>query len=411
MPVNLKQIPPPAARPAFPKWWVWLLLLLGGLLAGTAWAILVNKETSEINAAEFWEIALVFPALFWLILLMLRIAWYKGLQATADGSNKEREQIIQREIRRGRRSLAVLGVSLRSALREPDDLDGQMQWNALQEKTQALKTQASWQSNEGIRHSRLIRIGNETAEQLLSRELSGMLKELSHVLTSVPADVPLALLVENNSSLSDSQIQSIWQQSWTASHIQQSVMRIEGRGLEVVDQWLDHHMNEPSMLLVAALQLAPEQVEGTAEAVVGLLLGSGTQIAADLTPLATLHRPEQAQGISNQDFNYALERAFDWVPIPAKAVPGGWLVGVDMMWNQTIATGLIALSSPINTGQNLHNLDSSLGYPGPAAPWLAIACATGKSSGGEPQLIVSGDGLADTPLWVTMVTPASELQG
>lgn len=410
MSVNLKKIPPPVARPAFPKWWVWLLLLLGGVLTGTAWAILSNKERSEINAAEFWETALIFPALFWLILLMLRIAWYKGQQTTADGSDKEREQIIQREIRRGRRSLAVLGVSLRSALREPDDLDGQMQWNALQEKVQALKTQASWQSDEGIRHSRLIRIGDETPEQLLSRELSHTLEELSRVLASVPADVPLALLVENNTSLPDSKIQTIWQRSWDAGHIRQPVTHIEGKGLEVVDRWLDHHMNEPLMLLVVAFQLAPEQVEGTAEAIVGLLLGNGTQIAADLTPMATLHRPELMHGMSNQDFHYALERAFDWVPLLAKAVPSGWLVGIDAMWSQTIAAGLIALSSPINTGRNLHNLDSSLGYPGPAAPWLAIACATGLSSGGEPQLIVSGDGLADTPLWVTMVTPVDELQ-
>lgn len=328
----------------------------------------------------------------------------------ADGSNEVRERILQHEIQRGRRSLDVLGISLRSALREPDDRDGQMQSKALHEKTQALKTQASWDSEEGSRHSRLIRFDGETAEQLLSREVSRTLEEMSHVLASLPADIPLTLLVESNSRLSDSQIQVILQRSWTASQIRQPVSYIEGTGLEVVDQWLDNEMNDPAMLLIVALQLAPEQVEGTAEAVVGLLLRSRTQNVDGLTPLATLHRPERMLGISNQDFYYALERAFDWVPICAEDVSHGWLVGVNTEWNHAIAAGLMALSSPINAGQDLHNLDSSLGYPGPAAPWLAIACATEQISVGEPQLIVSGEGLTDQPLWVTMVTPASERQ-
>ncbi len=409
MPINLKQIPPLVPQPDLPKWWVWLLLLLSGFLTGTAWAILNNQGESAINAAEFWETALVFPALIWLILLTLRIVWYRGVQATAEGSNEVRERIYQQEIRRGRRSLAVLGVSMRSALREPNDKDGQMQRKALQEKTQALKTQASWQSDEGTRHSRLVRIDDETPEQLLSRELSNTLEEMSRVLASVPADMPLTLLVESNSRLSDNQTQTIWQRSWAATQIRQPVTYIEGRGLEVVDQWLDHNVNNPAMLLIVALQLAPEPVEGTAETVVSLLLRSHTQGADGLTPLATLHRPERMHGMSNQDFHYALERAFDWVPVHPEDVNEGWLVGVHVKWNQAIATGLMALSSPINTGQDLHNLDSSLGYPGPAAPWFAIACATEQMSNSAPQLIVSGEGLADRSLWVTLVTPATDL--
>ncbi|AHK18440.1 hypothetical protein BF17_03025 [Yersinia similis] len=402
MPVNLKLIPTAAMRPNQPKWWVWLLLLLAGLLGGTAYAILSSSTKPEINAETFWGTALALPALSWLTLLVLRMAWYKGNQAMANGWNKDREKTIQRETERGRRFLQVLGVSLHSALREPDDTNGQLQLNALQEKTQSLKTQASWLSDEGIRHSRLFRLDNETPEQLLARGLNKTLEELSLVLASVPADVSLALLVESNSCLSDSQIQAIWQQSWADSHIRQPVTRIEGSGLATLDQWLDQGINKKSLLLVVALQVAPEQPEGTAEAVVGLLLGNAWA-QTELKSLASLHRPEQAHDMGTQDLHYAMGQSLDWVPVSAEAVTSGWLVGVDATYHGAIATGLKALSSPINIGQDLHDLGSTLGYPGPAAPWLAIACATGAS---KPQLIMSGDGLSNTPLWATIVMPS-----
>ncbi|MCS5873288.1 hypothetical protein LN650_12440 [Klebsiella pneumoniae subsp. pneumoniae] len=79
----------------------------------------------------------------------------------------------------------------------------------------------------------------------------------------------------------------------------------------MIDHWLDQPMTEPSLMLIVALQVAPKQVEGTAETVVSLLLAS-PQVAADLMPLALLHRPEQVKGISHEAFHYAFARAFDW---------------------------------------------------------------------------------------------------
>ncbi|BCU59729.1 hypothetical protein KLVA_18880 [Klebsiella variicola] len=172
----------------------------------------------------------------------------------------------------------------------------------------------------------------------------------------------------------------------------------------MIDHWLDQPMTEPSLMLIVALQVAPKQVEGTAETVVSLLLAS-PQFAADLMPLARLHRPEQVKGISHEAFHYAFARAFDWAALPAEAVPAGWLVGIKMNYHQPIATGLIALSSPINIGRDFYNLDSSLGYPGVAAPWVAIAGAIVRCGDDKSQLIVSGDGFADQPLWATVITP------
>ncbi|MFZ4833273.1 hypothetical protein [Rouxiella sp. Mn2063] len=406
MPINLKLIPAPATLPRRPKWWIWLLLLLAGLVGGTAYAILNNGTKAEVNTETFWSTALLIPALFWLTLLLLRLIWHNGQQSMAYHWDKDRELALLRETQRGRRSLQVLGASLHSALRKLDDTKGEMQWSALQAKAQALKTQASWLSDEGLRHSRLVRHESETPEQLLSRVLSETLDDISQLLASVPADMPLAVLVESNTSVPHEQLQAIWQQSWAVSPIRQSVTHMTGSGLTVIDQWLDQDINKLSLLLVVALQVAPEQPKGTAEAVVGLLFGSA-QTTTDLAPVAILHRPEQAHQTSVQDLHYALHQSLDWAPVAAEQVTCGWLVGVETVWHEAIATGLKALPSPINIGQDLQDLDKTLGYPGPAAPWLAIAAAADGSSGGEPQLIVSGDGSINTPLWATVVMPAS----
>ena len=73
------------------------------LAAGTCWAIMSNKDKLQIHTADFWQTALILPALFWLILLALRIARYKGLLSMADGWDNDREQLLSREIQRGRR--------------------------------------------------------------------------------------------------------------------------------------------------------------------------------------------------------------------------------------------------------------------------------------------------------------------
>lgn len=405
MPVNLKLIQAPVTPPKPPKWWLWLLLLLVVLLTGTAWAIFSNQSKAEINSEAFWRTALAIPGLFWLISLVLRIAWFKGLLSTAKGWNKDRQEIISRETQRGQRSLQLFGISLVSALREASDETGEGQWSALKGKVQALKTQASWFDDKGFRHSRLVRVDSEKPEQLLARGLNTLLEELSQVLASVPEDVPLTLLMESNSSLPEAQLQAIWLTCWQRSNIRQHVTTLDDSGLAAVDRWLDQRINDHALLLVVAIQLAPQQPEGTAEAVVGLLMGNGPS-ARNIDSLASLHRPEQAHGTGVQDLHYALKQSLEWGSMQPADVPSGWLIGVDTAWHEAVASGLKALHSPINIGQDLHDLGSSLGYPGPAAPWLVIACAANECRKGKAQLIVSGDDDdAKSPLWFTLITP------
>ncbi|MNN73617.1 hypothetical protein D3C81_1897500 [compost metagenome] len=73
MPVRLDKVPPLAPRPARPRIWLWLGLLLSGLLLG------------------------------------LGGTW--GEHAAADGWDEAREEVLIRKIRQGRRLQQVLGVS------------------------------------------------------------------------------------------------------------------------------------------------------------------------------------------------------------------------------------------------------------------------------------------------------------
>ncbi|ELY5929038.1 hypothetical protein SNN97_000376 [Cronobacter turicensis] len=407
MSVNLKLIPAPAIRPRPPAWWGWLLLLIVMLLGGMADAILSNMSRKETNAEEFWTSALGLPALLWLILLALRITWYKGQLATVHSKDQERDRQLRREMQRGQRYLNVFAMSLHSALREPEDADGSKQWDLLQGKVKGLKTQPSWQSHEGIRHSRLVQVNGESAEQMLSRGLKKTLEELSPVLSSLPDETPLALLLESNSSLPEHLVEKTWHDSWAASQIRQTVMRIEGGGLAAIDKWLDDLRNEHSLLMVISSQINPKNPEGSAESIVGLLLGGGT-VSPELVPHARLHRPEMVHHNGSDDFEYALKQSMEWVPIAADEVKNGFLVGVKPTWHMTIATGLQAIQSPINAGQDLHDLGYTLGFPGPVAPWVAITCAVRACQFSDSQLIVSGNNRDNTQLWVTLVTSAEK---
>ena len=125
-------------------------------------------------------------------------------------------------------------------------------------------------------------------------------------------------------------------------------------------------------------------------------------------PLAYLHRPEQAHLTGADDLQYAMQQALSWGELASDDLKSGWSVGIKPEWYMAIATGLLALKSPINPGQDLRDLNTTLGYAGPAAPWVAIASATQGCSDGAAQLIVSGDNCVDTPLWVTVMKPAKE---
>ena len=409
MPVRLDQVPALAPRPARPRSWLWLgifpLLLL---LLGVGGTFLLGTQTLRQEPVNFWGLALGVPLLGWSLLSFGRVLLYFGQQQVADGWDKAREEDLLRKVRRGRRVQQVLGVSLHTALREAGALSA-TQLNALLDGVKTLKAQPSRQGQSVLRHSRIVGDTDEVPELALHRVLTQMLADLAPTLTQVPDATPLALLLEVGSTLPENVWQRVWRQAWSESGIRQSTVLVEEDGLEALDQWLDNRIGVQALLLVVAVQFAPQQPEGTAEAAVGLLFGNRlTQTV--LPSMAYLHRPEQEREPTTDALLYATSQALGWVPLDAQSIEQTWRVGVDTQRDIALTTVLADVPLPAKPNQGFCNLDTVLGHPGKASPWLAIAAATQSiQCGAGPQFIFSGGDCVDTGLWSTVVTPVPSL--
>jgi hypothetical protein len=406
MPIRLDKVPPPALYPQPPRFLLWLSLLLLFCLLGTGGTLLFGDETLPEQPADLWHLALGFPILGWCVLGFGRMLLYVGEHGAAEGWDEAREEDLTRKIRQGRRSQQVLGVSLQTALQEPGD-EPSIQLEALLSGANALKSQASRMDGAILRHSCLSCDADENPEAQLLRIWAQTLADLAPTLAQLPADEPLALLLDVDTGLPQNQWRRAWRQAWRESSIRQPVTPVDGSGLAALDLWLDQRIRDRALLLVVAVQFAPQQPEGTAEAAVGLLFGNRlTQTT--LAPIAYLHRPEQERTPSSDDLLYATRQALDWVPLESTSIERVWRVGIDAQRAVDVASVLSKVPMPVNkTG--LCDLDAMLGHPGSASPWLAIATGTQAiARGAGPQFIFSG-GAAAAGLWGTVLMPVSAL--
>lgn len=408
MPVRLDKIPAPAQRPALPRAWLWLGLLVLCLLLGTGLTLWLGDEALTREPGRFWLQALGVPFLAWCGLGAARALVLIFQEGIADGWDARREEVWLREMRRGQRSQQILGVSLYTALYDEQAKDAQAQQvKAMQGVTTALQAQMPWQGDSAVRHSRLPAQEDEQLAGAIKRALSQVLADLAQVLTPLPANQPLALLLEMDSELSGDQLVQVWEQAWNESGIRQPLTLLTGAGLAVVDQWLDQRIDDQALLMVVAFQLAPDQLEDSADAVLGLLFGNRlTQTT--LKPLAYLHRPEQERSASAGALDYATRQALNWAQVESGSVEGIWLAGFHHKRQADLSTVLYRLAMSVQPGRGHYNLDRSLGHAGPATHWLAIATAAKAiQANGRPQFIFSGEGSAKDGLWCTAIRPVA----
>ncbi|WP_244216146.1 hypothetical protein [Pseudomonas reidholzensis] len=370
--------------------------------------MLFADQALRERPAAFWTLALGVPFLCWCVVTLGRVMHYLGQQRLADSWDQARLDDRTLRVSQGRRCLQVLGVSLYTALRDKEQGPA-AQLEDLLSGAKALKTQVSWRG-DAARHSQLPREPEMAADEVLLETLGRVLAELGNVLAGLPEQMPVALLLDIDSSLPPSEVSRVWQQAWENSVIRQPVKLLEGGGgLERVDQWLDQRHDDAALLMVVALQLAPDQPAGTAEAAVGLLLGN-PQLSTPQTPIARLHRPQQEPQPITSAWLDTVRQSLDWVPAAADAISHTWRAGIDTQREAAITTALVELQLPSKHNQTLHDLDSTLGLPGRVAPWLAIAAAAQTiQRGAGAQLIVTGGACANTTLWSVVLTPAAPL--
>ncbi|WP_460056007.1 hypothetical protein [Pseudomonas sp. S2_D06] len=406
MPIRLDKMPPLAQRPQRPRFLFWLGMLLLCCLLGTVGTLLFGDEALPERPSDFWTLALGIPFLAWCVLGFGRVLLHVGEHGAADGWDDAREKDLSRKMRQGRRSQQVLGVSVQTALGEPAD-DPENQLDALLSGTTALKSQASRMDGSILRHCCLSDDADENPEAILLSVWAQTLADLAPTLAQLPDDQPLALLLDVDTGLPEQQWRRVWRQAWRESGIRQPATPVDGRGLALLDQWLDRRIGDRALLLVLAVQFAPQQPEGTAEAAVGLLFGNRLT-KTTLPPIAYLHRPEQERKPTADDLLYATRQALDWVPLESTSIEQVWRVGIDGRRAAAIAGVLAEVPMSVNK-PGLCNLDAMLGHPGCASPWLAVAAgAQAIRRGAGPQFIFSGGAVA-TGLWGTVLIPASSL--
>ncbi len=406
MPIRLDKILPLALRPQPPRFLLWLGLLLLFCLLGVGGTLLFGDETVPQRPSDFWSLALGIPILGWCVLGFGRVLLYTGEEGAADGWDEAREKDMSRKMRQGRRSQQVLGVSVQTALAEPAD-DPEIQLDALLSGTKALKSQASRVDGSILRHSCLSNDADENPEAILLSVWAQTLADLAPTLAQLPDDQPLALLLDVDTGLPEQQWRRVWRQAWRESGIRQLITPVDGRGLTALDQWLDKRIADRELLLVLAVHFAPQQPDGTAEVAVGLLFGNRlTQTT--LSPIALLHRPEQARKPISDDLLYATRQAIEWAPLETRSVEQVWRAGIDVRGKAAIARVMTEVPMSVDRS-GLCDLDAMLGHPGCASSWLAIAAGTQAiRRGAGSQFIYSGGAVA-AGLWGTVLIPASSL--
>ncbi len=405
MAVRIDKVMAPAPGFASPGVVAWLLTMAFVMGCMLCVHFLLLDDLRAPLPERFWNEAIAGSLLVWLILFVARIFLFMSDFATAERWRRIRQGELADAMAAGRRFQHVVAVSLHTALREVDEKNGDAQLAALGNGKSAVRAQPTW-AGESLRHSHLARDEGDTPAQVVETVLGKILDELAPALQLFPANKPVDLLLQLSGEVPLEQVQALWEQAWRAAGIRQKPRRLEGSGLAVADRRLDSDGKIDALLLVVALRVGPAEVAESAEVAVGLLLANPTSPVA--RPLAYLHRPEQEHAPTQAGLRYAVSQALDWVPVEASAVGTVWSAGVDAGRETELANVLGELAMPLTAEHGMHRLDAVLGQSGDCAPWLAIAAAVESASAtARAQLVVSGEGAGDQPLWCTVVAPAS----
>lgn len=405
MPIRLDEVPGPAPRPEPLGGWRWLALLALLLLLGTA--LRSWTAPSSGSSYAFWGPALLPPLLLWAVLGLIRIVLFVGQQGAADGWDESREQDLMQRMAQGRRSQQILGVSLHTAL-SASYASADLQVSALLKGERQLKSQPT-RCGGIARHSRLPGEQAEAPEDVLRRAFAQVMADLAPTLSHLPDDRPLALVLAVNTGVSDEQVWAIFHEQWRTSGICQSPSPINGAGLTLIDQWLDERINDAGSLVVIALQAAHLQPESTAEAAVGLVFGNRLT-PCSVSPIAYLHRPQQAHGLDTGALFTSVRQALEWAAIDEQAIRQVWQAGIEQTHVAAVTCATFQAFASVGAPNVTGDLDTLLGQAGPVSPWLAIAAATLNMRGStQPQFVFAEGGGAAPGLWSMVLTPASAL--
>lgn len=408
MPVNLKIIPPAAWRPNpiyFGYWFSALVVLV--VVASIAGQAFDQQE----EGTNFW---ILFPCtvmLIWFLVFFMRALFWLFQHNQADGWDRRRKEILLRETRRGRRALQILHVNVDLPLQEEPV---QTPVTLLMEGPSILISQTGRGREDYCLHTFFPTpsIGQESNDSLepeqqdlmvFQARLKKLLADVATALASLSPKQTLTVLFEVDTSILPRRFIPAWHESLEEAGIVQPIEYVDGHGAQFIDKWLDNRINDKSLLLIIAAQVAPEMRQGSTEAMVALLLGN--RLTQDMIPpLAWLHRPERTEP---QSLDEGIAQAANWVPLEAGQIKHLWLSGLTLEETSAVIPVMAKpLLSGVPSPAGRHNIDLIIGGAGYVSPWLAAAVAAlAAQQTGSAQLAITADRDIGA-LWIQAITPA-----
>ncbi|MBK4716679.1 MULTISPECIES: hypothetical protein [Tenebrionibacter/Tenebrionicola group] len=408
MSVNLKIIPPAAWRPNPIRFGYWLSALGSLVILGAIVGLVLDRAG---DGTKYWLLISAAVMMLWFTVFILRLLVWFFQHTHADGWDSRREETLLRETRRGRRVLQILHIGLDVPLPETPF---QSPVSLLIKGPSILENQPGrGRENEISFHTFFslppaVQLDDEFLEpeiqdiEIFRAGLKNLLDEVATALNPFTSDQSLAVLFESDTTILPRRFIPIWYECLEASGIVQPISYIDGHGMQFIDEWLDNRINDKSLLLVIALQVAPEKREGSTEAMVALLLGNRlTQNT--LPPLAWLHRPERTDPQSPGE---GIVQAADWAPLEDGQIKHLWLSGLTPEESSAVIPAMaLPILSGVPSPSGRHNTDLIIGHAGYVSPWLAAAAAAQTAQQtGTAQLAISADRDNGT-LWSQAVTP------
>lgn len=233
--------------------------------------------------------------------------------------------------------------------------------------------------------------------------LQKLLADVATALASLSPKQTLTVLFEVDTSILPRRFIPAWHESLEEAGIVQPIEYVDGHGAQFIDKWLDNRINDKSLLLIIAAQVAPETRQGSTEAMVALLLGN--RLTQDtIPPLAWLHRPERTEP---QSLDEGITQAANWVPLEAGQIKHLWLSGLTLEETSAVIPVMAKpLLSGVPSPAGRHNIDLIIGEAGYVSPWLAAAVAAlAAQQTDSPQLAITADRDIGA-LWIQAITPA-----
>lgn len=258
MPYTLKHLPERYPRPKPLKFFRWLVALVVMLSVSI---IIMRIFGRYVENLYFWRLALGFPVALWSVLLSSRLLVWSLQDSKANAFDKQREQWILRETRKARRALQVLSATFITGHSSVAQKDTAI---AMQNNDSIIVSQVGRDGNESARMSQISSSPQDSMEFVIMNIFSQMIADIPF--TQIPDKCPLVVVFDVTTSLPLENIRHYWDEAWQKNNITFPVEHVEGRGLSVIDRWLNERIKDKAMLLIVGLQIDPVVTNNTAEA-------------------------------------------------------------------------------------------------------------------------------------------------